>query len=478
MARKVSTDAEINSIRLKEQASSPSTPASGYGQLYEKSDEEFYFKGDGGIERDLIPRSSTTLVVAASGSVAALRGQADYICDGVADNVQIQAAIDALSSGGRIYLTEGEFILSGGITLSGHIELCGVGYGTNLNASGLPSGTHVITVSSGTDWVYLYDSIHDIHITLPSSNPGDAIRTVSLRGSFLELRRIFVTGGSSSAWGITLDGCTNIKVDEISIYSNCNGIRFCNLANASITGGNATISNCHINLLSNNTRGFHIEGNSNGNVNFVTLLRCEAITTESSTNCDGFYIGNYTFRVTSVDCDVENLNLAYQLGNGGTCGDFTFINSWIFSCATGTVKNVPSSRYVYVIGGNDDFADIQSYVLGRMPTIHITGSRILSETEIGKVMVTDSITATGTSATLTLPAANNDFVYRYTITNVNATTLNTRIVCQCGAGDFLINTDGSTSSSLTSSGALGDSITVQNINYKYWRVEDKIGTWT
>jgi hypothetical protein len=38
---------EINSIRLKEQGSDPSTPASGYGQLYAKSDG-LYFRGDGG----------------------------------------------------------------------------------------------------------------------------------------------------------------------------------------------------------------------------------------------------------------------------------------------------------------------------------------------------------------------------------------------------------------------------------------------
>lgn len=46
---KISDNALINSIRLKEQASAPGTPASGYGQLYCKSDG-LYFKGDNGTE--------------------------------------------------------------------------------------------------------------------------------------------------------------------------------------------------------------------------------------------------------------------------------------------------------------------------------------------------------------------------------------------------------------------------------------------
>jgi hypothetical protein len=44
---KISSTGEINSIRLKEQGSDPSTPASGYGSLYIKTDG-VYFKNDGG----------------------------------------------------------------------------------------------------------------------------------------------------------------------------------------------------------------------------------------------------------------------------------------------------------------------------------------------------------------------------------------------------------------------------------------------
>ena len=46
---KISNTAEINSIRIKE-ASAPSAPASGYFQIYAKTDGKLYTKNDAGDE--------------------------------------------------------------------------------------------------------------------------------------------------------------------------------------------------------------------------------------------------------------------------------------------------------------------------------------------------------------------------------------------------------------------------------------------
>ncbi len=54
-----------------------------------------------------------TIVVAASDATATEKAQADYVCDGTADDVQIQAAIDALPDvGGSIKLTTGLYSIS------------------------------------------------------------------------------------------------------------------------------------------------------------------------------------------------------------------------------------------------------------------------------------------------------------------------------------------------------------------------------
>lgn len=63
MPRRIDTQAVIDSVRLEEQASDPSTPASGYGNLYVKTDGRIYFISDSGAVYDLTegagPASST-----------------------------------------------------------------------------------------------------------------------------------------------------------------------------------------------------------------------------------------------------------------------------------------------------------------------------------------------------------------------------------------------------------------------------------
>ncbi|WP_243670103.1 hypothetical protein [Methanoculleus chikugoensis] len=70
-----------------------------------------------------------TIIVAASDSSAASKAGADYICDGIDDQYEIQAAIDALppARGGTVQLTEGTFKCSGNILPGSYTTLSGQG---------------------------------------------------------------------------------------------------------------------------------------------------------------------------------------------------------------------------------------------------------------------------------------------------------------------------------------------------------------
>jgi hypothetical protein len=86
-----------------------------------------------------------TLVVAANDASDASKGRADYICDGTADDVEILAAIAALTTtgnvnlgnvgGGSIMLSEGNFSLTQPIDLDGlQVHMFGAGmHSTRLN---------------------------------------------------------------------------------------------------------------------------------------------------------------------------------------------------------------------------------------------------------------------------------------------------------------------------------------------------------
>lgn len=95
-----------------------------------------------------------TLVVAANDATASQKATADYVCDGTADNVQIQAAIDALpTASGIVQLTEGTFSIAATITITKKISLVGSGIAiTKLDA-----------VSGLNDWVITFVPSSDIY---------------------------------------------------------------------------------------------------------------------------------------------------------------------------------------------------------------------------------------------------------------------------------------------------------------------------
>lgn len=78
-------------------------------------------------------RRQATITVAASNSVSTRN--ADYVCSGADDQVEIQAAIDA-AAGGRVKLEEGLFVLSAQIQPLASVELVGCGPATIIQCSG------------------------------------------------------------------------------------------------------------------------------------------------------------------------------------------------------------------------------------------------------------------------------------------------------------------------------------------------------
>lgn len=82
---------------------------------------------------------SATLVVAASDSSAKSKAQADYVCDGTDDHVEINAAIASISTtGGKIQLLEGTYNLSDSVLLSSNITFEGMGKATVLTGVNRP----------------------------------------------------------------------------------------------------------------------------------------------------------------------------------------------------------------------------------------------------------------------------------------------------------------------------------------------------
>ncbi len=115
-----------------------------------------------------IPRTATK-VVAASNSSDLGKKQADYACDGTDDQVEIQAAIDAVDAvgGGCVLLLEGNYSISDTIDVASNLIIRGMGTNT------------ILTLADGVDDKHMFSNIE-----LPRSRTHLTIENLRMEGNF------------------------------------------------------------------------------------------------------------------------------------------------------------------------------------------------------------------------------------------------------------------------------------------------------
>jgi len=130
--------------------------------------------------------TNKTVMVAAYDSPADSKAQADYICDGTADQVEIQRALDALGgAGGTVTLTKGTFRLSDYLHIPGNAVLEGQGPdATRLEWSSgfmLCDEDQIVlrdftTTGTGAIWLrgISHAKIHNVVATVDDSRGGAA----------------------------------------------------------------------------------------------------------------------------------------------------------------------------------------------------------------------------------------------------------------------------------------------------------------
>ena len=166
---------------------------------------------------------SATFVVAASDSSTLSKQQADYVCDGTADDVEIQAAIDALpSGGGKVVLMEGEYSISSSVTPKTKTTLVGFGRGTVLKlANSVASGRPIIAIHSVNNVI-----ISSMLLDGNKTNQSDLGAYLVFEGiDFSLASECLVTDmyiQNTYADGIDIDGGSDILVTNCHI-ANCRG---------------------------------------------------------------------------------------------------------------------------------------------------------------------------------------------------------------------------------------------------------------
>jgi len=177
------------------------------------SDEYLAYRTDdatGAASWDIPVGRGATYVVAASNAPDHVKAQADYVCDGTADDVEIQAAIDALpAGGGKVILSDGTFTAAAGITRCDNLILEGQGSeATEIIAVG------AFSLLSGNfdNWV-----VRGIKLT-GDSDTGNGIH-ISRNHEYITIEDVIAHDFNV---GINVNSCSHVKILRCVSYSNGN----------------------------------------------------------------------------------------------------------------------------------------------------------------------------------------------------------------------------------------------------------------
>lgn len=138
--------------------------------------------------------TTATLVVCASNSRNT--GRCDYQADGTDDQVQIQAAIDALpSGGGTVVLGEGTFHCGGAVTLKEYTSLTGQGIDrTNLSIETEISSFIITNPPVGT--YYSGVGLYDMTIKATQRTTSHLVNLIRIQNTYIS--NIYIDGGGKS----------------------------------------------------------------------------------------------------------------------------------------------------------------------------------------------------------------------------------------------------------------------------------------
>lgn len=376
-------------------------------------------------------KSSTTLIVAASNSLHPER--ADYQCDGTADDVEIQAALDALpATGGRVILLDGTYNTIANITVPATSALEGQSFNTII----IPAGAAI------TNGIVLNGNnikLANFKITLAAGcGTGGARPNVvyAIGMNHLLIENMYLVGDKSVAddgsnlrqCGILFDNVDDSEINTVWSEDNMkygihlyNGSDY-NVVNGCRSQGNAQ-SGIYIYTSSNNNT---ITGNicqSNGN-GIIVEASSSYNTITGNTCLTG---GNGIFLFTSADNNTITGNTLQNCGGTALYMYNSGYNTITGNTIQGNTTNGVYFRNTYhnTIAGNSVQGNGNSGIYLRQTTYStIIGNTCRGNTHYGLYIYssTDNNTIIGNIC------VDNDSGDTNTYDGINVTTSNYNII--------------------------------------------------
>jgi hypothetical protein len=302
--------------------------------------------------------------VAASNAPAADKQVADYVCDGTADNVEIQAAIDAAQAegGGVVILSAGNFNLAATLVINGTTNeddaktVTLLGQGQQVTELTVASGVTGITISNwaqvNLDSFCLFISGAGIGIKSVGVTSGN---TMSFwHSSFRNLR---INGGfvaTSTTWGMELDVPWRSVFENIEIEGCRNGIKIINNSTVQ-NAGDCVFSRFFVEIVGNDGYALYfdsIDGNMNQNI--WDMFEAGA----NGSGCTGIYLGGAVGTASQrfYGLNLEQFQTLINVANGESnefycnyvTADSGQAGNKAFVCGSNSYNNLFQAKWVNV----------------------------------------------------------------------------------------------------------------------------------
>lgn len=246
--------------------------------------------GGGGVAT-----TSDILWVAASDAPSQF-SDAPYVCDGTADQVEIQTALNNVL-GLRVGLSPGAFNLTAPVNMYGADDSA-VPAAKYLQGSGMYATTLVLA-SGQTGAIFcgkvVTPYISDLAIEVVGNSHGiyangSATGAANLRsfvgGAFERLSVLGPGSGNNTGWGMTLGSGIQYSVSDVQITGMTNGVRVLNESSTFHAQG-ARFNRVTVDLTGNSGIGFQVSSPSGG-ANQISFDTCHAVIASASTSTVGW----------------------------------------------------------------------------------------------------------------------------------------------------------------------------------------------
>lgn len=279
---------------------------------------------EGGVGR------GATYVVAASDAADHVKQQADYECDGTADDVEIQAAIDAIEAlgagvGGKVILSDGKFNITSKILITNDgLTLAGQG----MSASRIEGNSAIDFIETQGDRT----TFQDFRVNgFGSANPTGGIVVNGGRADFYGVE---VRSFAANPAIIIKSGSTLCYLYGVKILNCLKGIQFLSLSHGCKMFGGSIITNVADATLVeiDNTQQIGLHG--------VDLEGLQASTVAVSINTTNS-------ECNFIDCRFENLLTGISWSDGNN----DVILGGNFASTTTVLSSKPATSKVHFAKG-------------------------------------------------------------------------------------------------------------------------------